>query len=402
MVLIAIGILIIQGKRLFSRLMWFDRISLVVPVLSAVVLLGIGVWLTFGALGNVTGSLADLRNPATTSSGQEFNIQQAQVIFVTQVEGNHDQLFTVPASGGMPRQITYFPAGVIDFSVSPDYSSVVFSFHNDLSNVQVYQLRLENNQQVFLVDCEKNYCGGFNWNQNGNLILYNRLDYDLETNPSGVSTIWWLNRTTKETEPLFQEAQMPGYSPRWSSNGEWLSYLSINPQEIKIFHIESGESQSLSTQTGMPAVWSPDSTTLLMIDIVETEGRYLPRLHLYDIRDQRLSLLFSDPNIDESYPTWSPSGEWIALTRREWDADPPQQGNQIWLVRPDGTDGHAITMDENVYHGQPTWSPDGEYLIYEVIQAGGEVPLQGIEMINLETKEVTLLAAPGNSPAWLP
>jgi ABC-type nickel/cobalt efflux system permease component RcnA len=50
-VLILIGLTIVQGKRLFARLRWFDRVACGMPVVSAIVLVALGVGLAFNAGG---------------------------------------------------------------------------------------------------------------------------------------------------------------------------------------------------------------------------------------------------------------------------------------------------------------------------------------------------------------
>jgi Tol biopolymer transport system component len=149
-------------------------------------------------------------------------------------------------------------------------------------------------------------------------------------------------------------------------------------------------------------VWSPHSEILLTIDMVDIDGQVLPRLFCYDVRKQELTPLFSEINIDESRPAWSPDGEWIAITRSEWGGDPQNRGNQIWMARPDGSGAHPITNDKGLYHGQPFWSPDGNYLVYEVISSAIDQKFQGVHLLDIETGEITVLSSLGNAPRWLP
>jgi TolB protein len=56
--------------------------------------------------------------------------------------------------------------------------------------------------------------------------------------------------------------------------------------------------------------------------------------------------------------SWSPTGEWITYTRFHG------RTSVVALVRPDGTDDHEITAnDETDEANAAVWSPDGEYLL---------------------------------------
>ena len=50
-ILILIGLTVLQGKRLFARLRWFDRIAYAMPVMSASVLVALGLGLALRAIG---------------------------------------------------------------------------------------------------------------------------------------------------------------------------------------------------------------------------------------------------------------------------------------------------------------------------------------------------------------
>ena len=64
--------------------------------------------------------------------------------------------------------------------------------------------------------------------------------------------------------------------------------------------------------------------------------------------------------LDAAQPDFSPDGEWILFRSHETSNT---EGN-VWLVRPDGTDAHAVTDSAA---GEAKWlsgsfSPDGLYI----------------------------------------
>lgn len=65
-------------------------------------------------------------------------------------------------------------------------------------------------------------------------------------------------------------------------------------------------------------------------------------------------------------PSWSPSGEWLALSS---DRNTAWIGNRggaqntqelsIYVIRPDGTDFRQVSTRPGYAQGSPKWSPDG-------------------------------------------
>ena len=241
------------------------------------------------------------------------------------------------------------------------------------------------------------------WSPDSRGILYGRLDFDLEVNPANVQSIWWLDLTTGETAPLFQDPLTPGFNPRWSPDGKRLSYSSINPLEIRIYEIESGASLSLPTQLGYPGTWSPDGETLLILDIDQEKDSYVNKIYSYDLKNDWLTALAIDPGYDDSFPAWSPDGEWIALVRREWSEENPGRGNQVWIMHPDGSDLRQLTNAEGeIYFGEPIWSPDSRYLLYDYRLIASEGVVTGIYLFDLNKGEEVELVSPGSRPTWMP
>lgn len=256
-------------------------------------------------------------------------------------------------------------------------------------------------QNELLLECVNAYCSEIAWSPDGQGFLYSRLDFDSENNPANVQSIWWLDLDTRESAPLFQDALTPGFSARWSPDGKWLSYTSINPLEIKIYQMESGQSKILPNALGYPAAWSPDSRNVILQDLEMTEYGYLNKLFSYSVEDDWLTMLAFDQMFDESFPVWSPDGEWLAVVRRAWVEGLPEEGNQLWVMRPDGTEASQFTYEEKHTFGQPSWSSDSRYLVFEYRAVEDGQIMSGIRILDLKNSKISDLAAPGSRPVWL-
>jgi Tol biopolymer transport system component len=84
--------------------------------------------------------------------------------------------------------------------------------------------------------------------------------------------------------------------------------------------------------------------------------------------------------VDFSLPAWAPDGSRIAYTT--WtnaggvpqNVKPSDQTASIWTMKPDGSDRHALFVYEGADAWIPSWSPDGEWLVYTVSPHGGDAP----------------------------
>jgi len=396
-ILIAIGLLIVQGKRLFERLQWFNKAALIMPIISALIVLTAGAWLSVSALQNISEFPGSY--PADQRSTQ-FRLKEAHVLYTSLDEKDQSQLFIIPADGGTPTALSE-GGNIWYFAVAPDHSQVVYAADNGTNGSQLWLWDSGTSRNELLMECTSAYCSEIAWSPDGQRILYSRLELDSETNPANVQSIWWLDLNTRESAPLFQDALTPGFSARWSPDGRWLSYTSINPLEIKIYQMETGESRILPNTLGYPAVWSPDSKTVILQDLVLGETGYLNKIFSYSVAEDWLTMLAYDQMYYESYPTWSPDGEWLAVVRRAWVEGIPKEGNQLWVMHPDGTEATQYTDEVKFTFGQPSWSSDSRYLVFDYrAVVDGQINL-GIWVLDLKTGRISDLVAPGSRPVWL-
>jgi Tol biopolymer transport system component len=68
---------------------------------------------------------------------------------------------------------------------------------------------------------------------------------------------------------------------------------------------------------------------------------------------------------DNWMPAWSPDGTRIAFASHRTDPDPGDATEimDVFTMRPDGSDVRKVT-DSIGYNGNPSWSPDGRWLVF--------------------------------------
>jgi nickel/cobalt transporter (NicO) family protein len=393
-VLIVIGIVMVQSKQIFARLQWFSRVSFIVPVLSALVVLGLGTALSISAFKKFPDGF--LQKESTSS----FELGEAYVTYLAIDDAYHKQLYLVSATGGEVQQITNGDTGVWNYNVSPDGRSLIYSVPDGKTGSELWLWNAEMDEPEQILHCPEISCSDALWSPQSSQILYSRLEFGDEQAYLGIPSLWWLDLESGETQPLFQDSQLPGYNPRWSFHGRWLSYTSASPQEIQVYNLQSGERQTLPTEIGSAAVWSPIAEEFLLADLQSIDDMYLSKISLYDVADGTLTPLPSEENFDDNNPAWSVDGKQIAFARGEWTLDSASAGDQLWLMDARGENQHPLTEHAETTHGSVAWSADGRYLLYRAYSVKDtEAPSQ-IRIFDLETGEEILIAAPGDSPNW--
>jgi len=111
--------------------------------------------------------------------------------------------------------------------------------------------------------------------------------------------------------------------------------------------------------------------------------------------------LLDDPTRNALAPVWSPSGDRIAFGFGELVqtiAGRETQTVQLALMKPDGSDLQTLPMAGD-HAGYPSWSPDGEKLVYVRFDA----PNRGLWILNRRDRTATKLhLGADNFPSWSP
>lgn len=386
-VLIVIGLLMVNSRRLFDRMGFLDRFAPVLPVVSAVIVVLLGAALTWGAA-------VRAKDNVGVALPTQMSVNEARVLYLRENENRVKQLFIAEYSGSESQLVSAENQSVGEYAVSPDSTRAVFVVQNDSASNEIWSLDLETLASKKLTDCVDAICSGLVWSPNGQRIVYEHMS--LDGNTSGLPTLWWLDVATAEAQPVFQDSNLPGGNPRWSPDGKWLSYAT--PEGIRLYNLENGETRLIENLLGAAAMWAPNSKVILLRDVVIRNDQFVTELFLYGVESQTLVNVNPGAGFENTLAAWSPDGEQIAIVRRDLSIP---RGDQIWVMNADGSDARMLTNDADALHGSLNWSPDGKYLMYELYALESFPFSSRLQVLDVESVEVNDLGIDGFNPNWV-
>jgi TolB protein len=174
--------------------------------------------------------------------------------------------------------------------------------------------------------------------------------------------------------------------PNWTPTARALSYISYKEGGPYLFRIDllSGREIRVSPVVGYSGSWSPDGTMIAVS--LEQQGN--SDLFLLSPEGRVIRRLTEHLEIDVS-PTWSPDGREIAFCSARTGSP------QIYIMNVNTGSTRRLTFRGN-YNTSPSWSPKGDLIAY-VNRAGG-FRIMTIAAGGGEPQEVTA----GEDPSWSP
>ncbi len=178
-------------------------------------------------------------------------------------------------------------------------------------------------------------------------------------------------------------------SPVWSPDGTWIAFSSDRDgdSEIYVMRADGTDLRQLTDNTSIDSKpsWSPDGAKIAF----DSGWGYGRDIFVMDADGANQELLV---DVEGGWPAWSPDGTRIAYFDRV------EGTSEIYVVNVDGTGRARLTLN-SVGDWEPSWSPDGEWVLY----VSGQVP--DVFMVRADGGEPYRLTNDSFedwSPAWRP
>ena len=227
-------------------------------------------------------------------------------------------------------------------------------------------------------------------------------------------------------------------SPSWSPDGKTILYTSYKTRQPELYSMspEGSVARQLTKREGLEigATFSPDGSQIA----VGASSSGVTNIVLFNPSGQMRAKLTNGSGIDVS-PSWSPDGSQIAFcsnraggpqiyvmnsdgrnprrlsfTGRPYCTSPSlspkgdriafvcqEGGNNLYVVPANG--GNATQLTFAGYNEDPSWSPDGSYLLFSTdFGKGGARNLAIMSLSTSKVKQITFSKSENGQPAWSP
>lgn len=302
------------------------------------------------------------RSPRWATDGSYF-------VFISNRDGDKNQLFQMRTDGGEARKITKAKEGVSNFDFSKDGKWIVYR-SGKKEDVQLYALPAENPGNAEAIQLTSRTTAISDWEiaPSGDRIYFTRPDHpdtdnltrmdkgftvDVKNYETPLESLWYIDLNTKEEHRITND---PAYTVTGivvSDDGKWVGYSGTSSDRYK---------RNI------------------------TEQRINADLFLYDVSKMTIERLTENEEVAESGPSFSPDGKWIAFVSSD-DMSGYNMKSQRVYVREVNKKGEAfrkLGTNFNDHLDIDFWSEDGKTIYFN---AGIKVTSQ-LMALDLKTGDV--------------
>ncbi|MCK5585854.1 PD40 domain-containing protein [Candidatus Bipolaricaulota bacterium] len=204
------------------------------------------------------------------------------------------------------------------------------------------------------------------------------------------------------------------YLPVWSPDRTRIAFTSNRDDnfEIYVMDADGGNQRRLTNHPAedVESVWTPDGTQIAFTSN-RNGGRGIYVMN-HDGSDVRLVTKGDDAAEVLAYVSWSPDGEWLLYN---WSANRYSGSlTQLRMIRPDGTESTVVRLSPAIdwpRNGNSAFSPDGSRIVFVSISSVGSALLTSIRFLDLKSHESWALSADvqyigpsfmDHCPSWSP
>lgn len=311
-----------------------------------------------------------------------FSPDGSTIAFTGQYDGN-TEVFTIPASGGVPKRLTYTatlnrddvsdrmgPNNVI-MTWTPDGKSIVYrsrkqSF-NDFKG-QLFKVSVDGGLSEELPLPEGGFCS---YSSDGKQLAYNKVFREFRTwkyyKGGMADDVWIYDFASKKTENITNNVAQDIF-PMWI--GEEIFFLSDRDRIMNLFcyNMTTKQTSKVTNFNEYDVKFPSFSKDYIVFE----NGGYI---YKYDVKaktSEKINILLADDAVNGR-------PEQVDASKRIFSAEPSPNGERVlFSARGDvfsvpATEGitRNLTATSNAHERRATWSPDGRWVAF-LSDASGE------------------------------
>ena len=185
------------------------------------------------------------------------------------------------------------------------------------------------------------------WSPDGKLMAYQRV----QNSTSQICVLLNLRRSI-----CYSSIGLWDHSPRWSSDGRWLAFLSSDTM-LFVRDLRDGSLVNYGGNDRLifDPMWSPDGQRIVFVQAMFQTFR---RTLYVSTPDLSAPQVFAHMDMQVSSPAWSPDGRQIAFVAEAG------QGHAKIIAVIDTAGGEPRPLTSGGHEDSPRWSPDGSQIAY--------------------------------------
>lgn len=367
--------------------------------------------------GVLAGALSARGLPMLGDVTWAFDVGQPRILYLWPADGPAE-LYARTLQAEEASRLT-FTSGVLDYSLTADGSAAVYSASGIAGSVEIRQRDLSSADDQLLYACPQGItCRAPVLSPDGRWLAFEAHEEDPGAQVAGTALI------RVQVLPLEGEAQAvlaapadhPTSKPAWSSNG-WLTYYDHALMAFGFLVAPDSAEQTadlyVPNALGDRGDWSPDGEAFVVPEMVfvpeapAAEDRppvFYSHLYRVDVRSGAVLDLSGEGGflVEDTGPSFSPDGLWLAFSRKYLDRSRWTLGRQIWRMRTDGLAPEPLTDEPSLNHSALAWSPDGQYLVYMVFDQTDMTRPAEVWWMAVDGSSTGQLAVGAYSPQWSP
>lgn len=303
------------------------------------------------------------------------------LVFTSERDSDHPDIYTVPSSGGEATRLTNTSAAEKDPKWSPSRDQIAFlSDRGDDFELYIMDAEGETEQVAVGGAGERK---AFSWGPDGNRIAY-------ISDHEGEDYIYVKDLVQNQKFRLSITHDTRQQLGSWSPDGEWLVFSVLEGDGKGIYRKNPGgvDEVQLTQDSDENPVYSPDGKFIAFISWRDSEESEIYVMNA-DGEDERN--LTRKPGADFDFD-WSPDSKSLVFISE-------RDGNrEIYLISIEGDDPQRLTTNSSA-ESSPRFSPGGNRIVF-VSDSDGDSDLFSMRRDGTDQERITATNKDDEQPDW--